>query len=57
MAAALTPISAVFWVVVSRGVLSQDEGELSSTDALQLNDRGRCLAVIEDSAREGGREQ
>ena len=58
MAAALTPMAAVFWVVVSRGVYwGQDEGELPGGDALQLNDRGRRLTIIEDSARECGREQ
>ena len=39
------------------GVLGQGEGELPGGDALQLNDRGRRLTIIEDSARECGTEQ
>ena len=58
MAAALVPMSAVFWGrCLQGGVLGQNEGELSGGDALQLNDRGRRLSIVEDSAREGGREQ
>ena len=35
----------------------QDGGELPGGDALQLDDRRRCHAVVEDPAGEGGREE
>ena len=50
-------VSGVLGRCLEGGVLSQDEGELSGTDALQLNDWRLGDAVIENSAREGGREQ
>ena len=48
MAAALVPMSAVFWAVVSRGVYAV---------TLELYDRRLGDAVIEDPPREGGWKQ
>ena len=58
MAAALVPMSAVFCVVVSRGVYwVRTRLSCPGGDALELDDRWLGDAVVEDPPGEGGREK